>query len=220
MKTLPDHIVTVHRLLVSQQFICPTTHPELFQQLREDSFAEAVNDFLAGLGYRLSWVGDDDSPEVFFCGLVSLDDSDDRKHAEKTLLDMRDQISACIEFFRLVDHAGQGRISLISGGELPFYSLLSAIDAQTPYIDQLRDLQGLKLFESTRNAKDNGDRLARVFKVMVDQGYLVLNHSESKIYLFTGKLAYLQRILGWLADYHNIPITEPEQRQEYQGGLF
>lgn len=209
---------TTCHLLLGQTFICPITYPELFQLLRDEHFANAVAQVLNPLGYKLSQVGDPNSPEVFFCALLGIDDLRERQHAEKRLLEMRDQIGAFIEFFRLVDHAGQGGV--ISGGEVSFSRLLSAIENHPPYLDQLRDLQGLKLFESSRNAKDNADRLSRVLKVMQDQGYIVRRSTDSTIYAFTGKMAYLQRIMGWMADHHGIEVIKAEDRSAFQEGLL
>lgn len=213
-----DELRTTCHLLLGQAFICPITYPELFQLLRDEDFAHAVAQVLNPLGYKLSQVGDLDSPEVFFCALLGIDDPRERQHAEKRLLEMRDQIGAFIEFFRLVDHAGQGGV--VSGGEVSFSKLLSAIESHPPYLDQLRDLQGLKLFESSRNAKENADRLSRVLKVMQDQGYIVRRSTDSTVYAFTGKMAYLQRIMGWLADHHRIEVIKPEDRSAFQEALL
>lgn len=208
-------------LLLRQAFICPSTHPALFSELRGEEFAEAVRAVLNPLGYQLSWVGDDDSPEVFFSALTSLNDAEERKHAESSLLAMRDQISACISFFRLVDQAGSHQIPVVNGGELPAAKLLAAIEASPPYRDQLRDLQGLTLFSDSRKAKDNSDRLNLVLRTMVHQGYIVRRSIESTVYVFTGKLAYLQRIMGWLADHHNLSVSEkPPATGGYQEGLL
>ncbi|MAG64980.1 MAG: hypothetical protein CMK74_03795 [Pseudomonadales bacterium] len=212
-----DLRLTCH-LLLGQVFICPMTYPELFQLLREDDFAREVSQVLNPLGYSLSQVGDSESPEVFFCALLDVEDSRQRQHAEKRLLEIRDQIGAFIEFFRLVDNAGQS--SVVSGGEVSFSRLLAAIENHPPYLDQLRDLQGLKLFESSRNAKDHADRLSRVLKVMQDQGYIVRRSTDSTVYAFTGKMAYLQRIMGWLADHHQIEVIKPEDRSAFQEGLL
>lgn len=213
-----DELRNTCHLLLGQTFICPITYPDLFPLLCDESFAAEVSLVLNPLGYNLSQVGDSDSPEVFFCALRGTEDPRQRQHAEKRLLEMRDQISAFIEFFRLVDNAGQSGV--VSGGEVSFSKLLSAIENHPPYLDQLRDLQGIKLFEGSRNAKDNADRLSRVLKVMQDQGYIVRRSTDSTVYAFTGKMAYLQRIMGWLADHHHIEVIKQEDRPAFQEGLL
>lgn len=213
-----DESRTASHLLLGQTFICPLTYPELFQLLRDSEFVSSVNTTLNGLGYKLSQVGDADNPEVFFCAVMSMDDPRDRQHVEKRLLEMRDQIGAFIDFFRLVDHAGQGGV--VSGGEVSFSKLLLAIEGHRPYLDQLRDLQAHKLFDSSKNVTDNGERLKRVLKVMHDQGYLVRRNASSTVYAFTGKIAYLQRIMSWLADHHRIEVIKPEDRSAFQEGLL
>lgn len=209
-----------HRLL-RQEFICPVSHPTLFNELRDDEFVMAVAAVLNPLGYQLSWVGDDDTPEVFYCALTSLDNSDERKHAETSLLTMRDQISACISFFRLVDQAGNHQIAVVNGGELPVSRLLAAIEGSETYRDQLRDLQGLPMFADSRKAKDDNDRLTSIIKAMQNQGYLIPRSDESTVFVFTGKLAYLQRIMRWLADHHHLTVeVEPETVGGIQEGLL
>ena len=93
-------------------------------------------------------------------------------------------------------------------------SIGPCIEANDIYSDQLRNLSTCKLFESSRNAKDNAERLSKIIKVVQDQGYVIKRSADSTVYVFTGKLAYLQMILGWLADHHQIPIDTPEPTQQ------
>lgn len=207
--------------LLDGRFICYVSAPDSFRQLNDPAFARQVSEALAPLGRSLSCVGEADSPEAFFAAMINLEDTRDQQHARRSLTTIRDQIAPCIDFFRLLDQAGGNNLSLVAGGELPFAKLLDAIESHEPYRDQLRDLSGLKLFDSSRNAKDSGDRLNRVLKVMQDEGYLVRRTSESSVYVFTGKLAYLQQILGWLADHHDCAIDETNHdgASSTQGGL-
>lgn len=216
------HLREACHLLLRQQFICPATHPTLFSELRGDEFAQAVCAVLTPLGYQLSWVGDDDSPEVYFCGLTSLQDAGERKYTEAALVAMRDQISACIRFFQLLDQAGNQQIAVVNGGELPASRLLTEIESSPPYRDQLRDLQGLAMFSDSRKAKDNSERLNYVLRAMEQQGYLVRRSSESSVWVFTGKLAYLQRIMGWLADHHSLTVqqTASTESGSYQESML
>lgn len=209
---------TLTRLL-NEQIICPVTTPELFRALANKTFCEHVESGLAPLGRKLSVIGDAQSPEGYFAALVSLDDKSDRDLAAKMLIDMRDSIMPCIGFFKLLDQAGGSDISLMVGGELSYAKLLDAIESNELYRDQLRNLSTLKLFDASRNAKDNADRLSRVIKVMQDQGYVIKRSSDTTVYVFTGKLAYLQMILGWLADHHQLSVdsTDPVQRSAQDG---
>ena len=206
--------------LLNGGFICFVSAPENFRQLCDPAFARSVTAALAPLGRSLSVVGDHDSPDAFFAALTSLEETRDRAHAIRSLTAMRDQIAPCIEFFRLLDQAGGNNLSLVAGGELPLAKLLDTIESHEPYRDQLRDLSGLKLFDTSRNAKDTNERLNRVLKVMQDEGYLVRRSNESSVFVFTGKLAYLQQILGWLADHHDCPVDDvsPDSAST-QGGL-
>jgi hypothetical protein len=200
--------------LLEERFICPVANPELFKALGNKDFYASVERSLAPLGRTLSSIGDNDYPEAYFAALNSLDDKADRGKASAMLVDMRDSIGPCIEFFRLLDQAGGNDISLMVGGDLSYAKLLGAIEANDIYSDQLRNLSTCKLFESSRNAKDNAERLSKIIKVVQDQGYVIKRSADSTVYVFTGKLAYLQMILGWLADHHQIPIDTPEPTQQ------
>lgn len=216
------HLKEACHLLLRQEFICPATHPTLFSELRGDDFAQAVSAVLTPLGYQLSWVGDDETPEVYFCGLTSLENVAERKHTEAALVAMRDQVSACIRFFQLLDQAGNQQIAVVNGGELPASRLLAEIESSPPYRNQLRDLQGLPMFSDSRKAKDNSERLNYVLRSMEQQGYLIRRSNESSIWVFTGKLAYLQRIMGWLADHHNLTVhqTSTQASGGYQESML
>lgn len=207
--------------LLGKQFICDVSTPELFRLMRDPAFAKEVSDALEPFGRTLSIVGDEASPEAYFCGFIDLQNQQDREQVSKELMVMRDQIGDCIEFFRMIDQAGGNYLSLISGGELPYAKLLDSIENHEPYQIQLRDLGGLKLFDNSRNAKDTGDRLMKVIKSMVDEGYLVKRQNESTVFVFTGKLSYLQQILAWLADYHGCAVDTPagDEQTASQGGL-
>lgn len=205
--------------LLDGRFICAVSTPDLFRQLRDRGFTKQVNSALTPFGRSLAIVGNEEHPEAFFAGMVNLDLPNDRAHAIRSLTAMRDNIEPCIAFFALLDQAGGNNLSLIVGGDLPFAKLLDAIESHEPYREQLRDLSGLKLFDTTRNAKDTADRLAKVLKIMQEEGYLVKRSNESSVYVFTGKLAYLQQILGWLADHHGLSVEESSPEGQQQGGL-
>lgn len=215
------HLRDVCHRLLRQEFICPVVHPALFSELLDDDFQFAVSSVLEPLSYQLCWVGDAETPEAFYCALTNLDNNDEYKHAEQGLLAMRDQISACINFFRLVDQAGNHQIAVINGGELPASQLLAAIEKSEMYRDQLRDLQGLPMFSDSRRAKDDNERLSSIIKTMQNHGYLIPRSNEATVYVFTGKLAYLQRMMQWLADHHQLAVeTSPERIGGVQEGLL
>ena len=177
--------------LLEERFICPVANPELFKALGNKDFYASVERSLTPLGRTLSSIGDNDYPEAYFAALNSLDDKADRGKASAMLVDMRDSIGPCIEFFRLLDQAGGNDISLMVGGDLSYAKLLGAIEAN-----------------------DIAERLSKIIKVVQDQGYVIKRSADSTVYVFTGKLAYLQMILGWLADHHQIPIDTPEPTQQ------
>jgi hypothetical protein len=77
--------------------------------------------------------------------------------------------------------------------------------------DQLRDLCVYPLFARVKAVEGNKEKLAVVFKVLVDAGYLVRKGAESSLYVATGKMGYLYHVVSWIADSQKLlPAEEPE----------
>lgn len=207
--------------LLEGTFICPYGTPELFRAISSKEVADEVRAALAPLGRTLGTLGLDGSPTTYFAQYADLNHQGDRAAAVAQLVVVRDQLKPCLEFIRLFSQAGRSDACIAPGDTIAFADLLDAIECHVTYRDQLRDLSGHDFFSKSKNGKDNKDRLTLVLKALADAGYLAKRNSESANYAATGKMEYIYKLLGWIAEYHQLsPLPdEPGAGVSEQGGL-
>jgi hypothetical protein len=197
--------------LIAGRFFCPYSSREVYEQLRQPEFAAAIDAALRPFGRALAHLGEGDDVTAFFARYVDLSDSGDRREAMDELKCIRDQIMPVLDFIHLCGRAGQGDVCLSPGEEVSFGSLLMHIDQFPVARDQLRDLCVYPLFARVKAVEGNKEKLAVVFKVLVDTGYLVRKGAESSLYVATGKMGYLYHVVSWIADSQKLlPSEEPE----------
>jgi len=197
--------------LIAGRFFCPYSGREAYEQLRQPEFAAAIEAALRPFGRALAHLGEGDDVTAFFARYVDLSDSGDRREAMEELKCIRDQIMPVLDFIHLCGRAGQGDVCLSPGEEVSFGGLLMHIDQFPVARDQLRDLCVYPMFTRVKAVEGNKEKLAVVFKVLVDAGYLVRKGVESSLYVATGKMGYLYHMVSWIADSQKLlPAEEPE----------
>lgn len=217
--------MSMHRSIIEPllegAFICPYATPEIFRAISNQGVAEEVRAALAPLGRTLGTLGEEGAPTTYFARYVDLLHPGDRAAAVAQLVVIRDQLKPCLEFIRLFSQAGRSDACIAPGDTISFVDLLDAIECHVTYRDQLRDLSGHDFFSKSKNGKDNKDRLTLVLKALADAGYLAKRSSESANYVATGKMEYIYKLLGWIAEYHQLsPLPdEPDTAGNEQGGL-
>lgn len=202
--------------LIAGRFFCPYSSREVYEQLRQPEFAAVIDTALRPFGRALAHLGEGDDVTAFFARYADLSDSSDRREAMEELKCIRDQIMPVLDFIHICGRAGQGDVCLSPGEEVSFGGLLMHIDQFPVARDQLRDLCVYPLFARVKAVEGNKEKLAVVFKALVDAGYLVRRGAESSLYVATGKMGYLYHVVSWIADSQKLllevePDVDPSQ---------
>lgn len=200
--------------LLSGQFFCRYSSPQIYSELCKPELSQAVNGALKPFGRALGTLGSDGEPTAFFARYLDLSDAGDVQAATEELKQIRDQISPVLEFIQLCDKAGKGDTCLAPGEEICFGELLSQLEHHTVCRDQLRDLAAHSFFARVKNAEDYKDKLTAVLKVMVEAGYLVRKGVESSVYVATGKMGYLYQVMAWIVEHQQLL---PEASEDTSG---
>lgn len=183
-------------LLAEGHFVDPIAHPDAFDALDTPEGRQRAGDWLEAIGYRLAQIEGGGS---FFAAYQTVD-VEGRKHARETMRNLRQKLQPVVQYLETV-RIGQGRAStLLPGDDIALDELMAAVRSNVAFeqrLQELRDMHGARSNESAQ------DRLVRVLKALMDDGYLVEMSSAHKVYRITGKIEWFYQLLAFMND--NLP---------------
>lgn len=198
-------------ILLQGDFICPISHPKLFSYLNDKDVQQKVNSVLEALGKNL---GQTDGAESYYCAYHDLSNVKDSRSIQSQFEKLRDQIAPVVHFLTLLMRIENRDSVLISGEIIRFHDLLSCIEEEPAYLNELQKMGRYELFKKVSKSNNTNARLTATLEAIQKEGYIVLTNPESTIYQVSGKIEYFYACLEFIQEYEQIPLEDEDNEQQ------
>lgn len=191
----------VAEALLSGHFICPTAYPDAFEYLSQPANADKINAFLQPLDRELLNL----DGELFYAAYTVIDDSN-RAAIREAFSETRSQLRPVVEWMDMVMTALGQDMPIRARDEIRLHQLLQAIEHEPSLSEQLNRLTQLALFKTNKTAI--AEQLSWVLQKLEQSGYLARPNAQASVYIATGKINYLHRIIAFLNDAENLELDQ------------
>lgn len=191
----------VAETLLCGHFICPTAYPDAFEYLSQTANAGKVNAFLQPLDRELLNMDD----ELFYAAYTVVDDSN-RAAIKDAFSEIRSQLRPVVEWMDMVMTALGQDMPIRARDEIRLHRLLQAIEYEPSLSEQLNRLTQLTLFKTNKTAIT--EQLSWVLQKLEQTGFLARPNPQTSVYIATGKINYLHRVIAFLNDAENLELDQ------------
>jgi hypothetical protein len=191
----------VAEALLSGQFICPTAYPDAFEYLSQPANADKINAFLQPLDRELLNL----DGELYYAAYTVVDDSN-RASIREAFSETRSQLRPVVEWMDMVMTALGQDMSIRARDEIRLHQLLQVIEHEPSLSEQLNRLTQLTLFKTSKTTI--AEQLSWVLQKLEQSGYLARPNAQASVYIATGKINYLHRIIAFLNDAENLELDQ------------
>ncbi|MGZ8239427.1 MAG: condensin complex protein MksE [Methylobacter sp.] len=191
----------VAEALLSGHFICPTAYPDAFEYLSQPANADKINAFLQPLERELLNL----DGELFYAAYTVVDDSN-RAAIRDAFSETRSQLRPVVEWMDMVMTALGQDMPIRARDEIRLHQLLQAIEHEPSLSEQLNRLTQLTLFKTSKTTI--AEQLSWVLQKLEQSGYLARPNAQASVYIATGKINYLHRIIAFLNDAENLELDQ------------
>jgi hypothetical protein len=202
--------------LIEGDFICLITDPEGFEflssaQLRDGKTnREDVDQYLRRMELRLTTTRDGGA---FFAAHADID-GEGKKAAKKRFTELKNNLRPMVSFMEMVMRVTGDDNAISAGQKLDLNRMMARIGANAGLQEQLRKTAA----DTGITSKDGSDRdrLFRIVKRFKDDSYLRLINPESEIYMFTGRIEWLQEAIEFLMLHDKISEEDSEFDKRFE----
>jgi hypothetical protein len=191
----------VAEALLSGHFVCPTAYPDAFEYLSQPANADKINAFLQPLDRELLNLDD----ELYYAAYTVVDDSN-RAAIRDAFSETRSQLRPVVEWMDMVMTALGQDMPIRARDEIRLHQLLQAIEHEPSLSEQLNRLTQLTLFKT--NKTTIAEQLSWVLQKLEQSGYLARPNAQASVYIATGKINYLHKIIAFLNDAENLELDQ------------
>jgi hypothetical protein len=191
----------VAEALLSGHFICPTAYPDAFEYLSLPANADKINAFLQSLDRELLNLDD----ELYYAAYTVVDDSN-RAAIREAFSETRSQLRPVVEWMDMVMTALGQDMPIRARDEIRLHQLLQVIEHEPSLSEQLNRLTQLTLFKTHRTTI--AEQLSWVLQKLEQSGYLARPNAQASVYIATGKINYLHKIIAFLNDAENLELDQ------------
>jgi hypothetical protein len=191
----------VAEALLSGHFICPTAYPDAFEYLSQPANADKINAFLQPLDRELLNL----DGELFYAAYTVVDDSN-RASIRDAFSETRSHLRPVVEWMDMVMTALGQDMPIRARDEIRLHQLLQVIEHEPSLSEQLNRLTQLTLFKTNRTTI--AEQLSWVLQKLEQSGYLARPNAQASVYIATGKINYLHRIIAFLNDAENLELDQ------------
>ena len=203
---------TVKRLLQGE-FVCEVSAEDCFRWLRQAGNAQAVDDFIAKLGYRL---GTSQNQLAYFAAYRQVD-AEARADIRRLFQQFKWELQPVVEWLDLMMQCQRQDAALNPGDTVSFSGLLQTIENNQSLADRLQGFARFKDFLSNDDSAKG--RLEKLLKTLCHWGYLVLASRDTLVYQATGKLDYFYQALQFIQENEALALEQREDEAQ-QADLF
>jgi len=192
--------------------ICQTAFEEEYLYLKAETNNDKVDDFLANLDRKLTYL---ESADAYYCTFTQIDDSN---HSDLTLLfsEMRGTFRPLVEFLDLLLTATQADLPIRAKSVLNINELFDPFEHDQTLTEQLRRLTSIKPFKT--NKTETREQLVTVFHKLEEMHYFVRKNSGSSRFYATARFDLIYSLIEFLNDAELVSL--PEQAQSQQDELL
>lgn len=191
----------VAEALLSGEFICPTAYPDAFEYLSQVTNADKINAFLQPLERELLNL----DGELFYAAYTVVDDSN-RGSIREAFSEVRSQLRPLVEWMDMVMTALGQDMPIRARDEIRLHRLLQAIEHEPSLAEQLNRLTQLTLFKTNKTSLN--EQLAWVLQKLEQTGYLARPNPQASVYIATGKINYLHKLIAFLNDAEHLELDQ------------
>ncbi|TAK63367.1 hypothetical protein [Methylobacter sp.] len=191
----------VAEALLSGHFICPTAYPDAFEYLSQPANADKINAFLQPLDRELLNL----DGELYYAAYTVVDDSN-RAAIREAFSETRSQLRPVVEWMDMVMTALGQDMPIRARDEIRLHQLLQVIEHEPSLSEQLNRLTQLTLFKTSKTTI--AEQLSWVLQKLEQSGYLARPNAQASVYIATGKINYLHRIIAFLNDAENLELDQ------------
>lgn len=191
----------VAEALLSGRFVCPTAYPDAFEYLSQPANADKINAFLKPLDRELL----NPDGELFYAAYTVVDDSN-RAAIREAFSEIRSQLRPVVEWMDMVMTALGQDMPIRARDEIRLHQLLQAIEREPSLSEQLNRLTQLTLFKTSKTGFN--DQLSWVLQKLEHTGYLARPNPQASVYIATGKINYLHKVIAFLNDAENLELDQ------------
>lgn len=191
----------VAEALLSGHFVCPTAYPDAFEYLSQPANADKINAFLQPLDRELLNL----DGELYYAAYTVVDDSN-RAAIREAFSETRSQLRPVVEWMDMVMTALGQDMPIRARDEIRLHQLLQAIEHEPSLSEQLNRLTQLALFKTSKTAI--AEQLSWVLQKLEQSGYLARPNAQASVYIATGKINYLHKIIAFLNDAENLELDQ------------
>ncbi|MBC3765973.1 hypothetical protein [Neptunicella marina] len=200
--------------LLSGAFICQTSDETLWRVLKNNDYAEKIEQQLNVLNRTLTSCADG---EVFYAAYQHLGD-DERKVLGTQFQETAAGLLPMVEWLLLVQQAVGNDMPLTQGQAIRLPELQTQIEDTPAFKEQLQKIARYRLFNSLSTEVDG--QLKQLFKKLTDMGYLIRPNPEKQIYLATGKVDYLFDVLKFIDETEALSLSQQAEQAAMQESLL
>jgi hypothetical protein len=188
--------------LMQGGFICNITDYEGHQFLTNPRHNVDVDQYLRRIDLRITTTRDGGA---FFAAHADVD-VEGKRDAKKRFTEVKNVLRPMVSFLELVMRITGDDESIAAGQVLNLNQMMARIAENPSLYLQLRQIT------IDINTKDGSDRerLNRIVKVFLKDGYLFLANQESEIYMFTGRIEWLMEAIEYLMLHDEISEEDSE----------
>jgi hypothetical protein len=195
----------VIKQLLQGVFICEVSHDEAFHYLKNPDKLQAVEAFLAQIGYRLATTQN----QLAFYAAYQQIDSTNQGDIKRIFQQFRLELHPVLEWLDMMMSCLHQDSALAPGDTLSFSSLLQVIEQNQALADRLLSFTKFKDFAG--NDDSIKARLEKLLGTLHKWGYLKQANRDLLIYQVTGKLDYFYQALQFIQEHEQIPIDQAEE---------
>lgn len=188
--------------------ICQTAHEAEYLYLKAESHNDKVNDFLANLDRKLTYL---DSADAYYCTFKQVDKNN---HNELSILftEMRNTFRPLVEFLDLLLTATQADLPIRAKSVLNINELFEPFEHDQTLSEQLRRLTSIKPFKT--NKTETREQLVTVFQKLEEMLYFVRKNTGSSRYYATARFDLIYLLIEFLNDAELVTLPEQEKSQQ------
>ncbi len=188
--------------------ICQTAHEAEYLYLKAESHNDKVNDFLANLDRKLTYL---EGADAYYCTFNQVDENN---HHELSILftEMRSTFRPLVEFLDLLLTATQADLPIRAKSVLNINELFEPFEHDQTLSEQLRRLTSIKPFKT--NKTETREQLVMVFQKLEEMHYFVRKNTGSSRYYATARFDLIYLLIEFLNDAELISLPEQEKSQQ------
>ncbi|MGZ5028240.1 MAG: condensin complex protein MksE, partial [Methylobacter sp.] len=170
-----------------------------FEYLSQPANADKINAFLQPLDRELLNL----DGELYYAAYTVVDDSN-RAAIREAFSETRSHLRPVVEWMDMVMTALGQDMPIRARDEIRLHRLLQIIEHEPSLSEQLNRLTQLTLFKTSKTTI--AEQLSWVLQKLEQSGYLARPNAQASVYIATGKINYLHKIIAFLNDAETLEL--------------